>query len=67
MSKKFSKKTTTKRQYKLSPKDAQEILRKEFIDNNGNRHILDINFRPHSPFKEGDMKLKYKMNNQKGE
>lgn len=64
MTKRFSRKVSRRTSYKLTPKDAETIMRKEFVDNNGNKHILDINFRPHSPLNEGDMKLKYKMNNQ---
>lgn len=60
MAKRFNKRITRKTRIKLSPKDAEHIIKSEFTDDNGNHHILDVNFRPHSPFKEGDMKLKYK-------
>lgn len=60
MTKRYSKRTTRKTKVRLSPKDAERIIRSEFTDDNGNHHILDVNFRPHSPLKEGDMKLKYK-------
>lgn len=60
MARRYSKRTTRKIKIKLKSKDAKQIIKSEFSDDNGNRHILDVNFRPHSPFKEGDMKLKYK-------
>ncbi len=49
MSKKFSKKTTTKRQYKLSPKNAQEIIRQEFTDSRKNKFIFRMTGNPHNP------------------
>lgn len=66
MSKKFSKRTTTKRQYKISPKDAQEILRKEFIDSRGNKSNIIYDIKPqkwNAPTIEIENKSKYNKGN----
>lgn len=51
MAKRYSKKNTRKTRIMLSPKDADEILRREFTDDKGNKVINIIRFKPQSPFK----------------
>lgn len=49
MGRRFVKKAIRKIKRALDPKEADTIYRKETIDSHGNRHILEINFRPHLP------------------
>ena len=49
MAKRFSKKVTRKKIYRLSPENAEDIIRQEFIDHRGNKHIFKMNIRPHNP------------------
>lgn len=63
MTKRYSKRTTKKTTVKLSPKEAEDIIKSEFTDEKDNRHILRFRFKPHLPTEEGDMQLRYKMNN----
>jgi len=51
MGKRFSRKTTSKRTIKLSPKEAQEIIRQEFTDSHNNKHIFIMDVKPHLPNK----------------
>lgn len=68
MAKRYSKRTVRKTRVRLSPRDAEDIIKQEFTDENKNRHILRFRFKPHSPIQEGDMQLKYNQNNeQQGE
>ena len=55
MVKRFSKRITRKKTYKLSPKNAEEIIRQEFTDSRGNKVINILRFKPQSPF-EPDFK-----------
>ena len=55
MAKRFSSRKTRKTTVRLSPKDAEMLLRKEFSDENGNKHIYQLRFKPQSPF-ENDFK-----------
>ena len=64
MRKRFFQKNTKKYQIRLSPKEADEVLRQEFEDKNGNRHQLNIWFRPHKPNEGGDIRFKYKQGEQ---
>ena len=59
MGKKYSIKTTKKYNFRISPKDAQNIIRGEFVDKNNYKHTLNVNFTPHLPNK-GDMSISYK-------
>ena len=47
--KSFSKKRTKRTTIKLSPKEADEVIRQEFKDSRGNRHIFRMDINPHSP------------------
>lgn len=61
MGKKFSKRVTRRTKVKLSPREADEIIRQEFIDDRGNRFIFKIDVKPHSPMTptiEGTVKYK---------
>ena len=49
MAKRFSKKISRRKTYKLSPHDAEEIIRQEFTDSHRNRHIFKMDIRPHRP------------------
>lgn len=49
MGRRFVKKAIRKIKRALDPKEADTIYRKETIDSHGNRHILEINFRPQLP------------------
>ena len=49
MAKRFSKRVTRKTRIKLSPKDANEIIRQEFSDDRGNKFIFRMTGNPHSP------------------
>lgn len=51
MARRYSKKNTRKTRIMLSPKDAGELLRQEFIDDKGNKIINIIRFKPQNPFK----------------
>ena len=51
MAKRFSRRVTRKTQYKLTPKDAETIIRQEFTDSKGNKYYTDTNIRPHNPQK----------------
>ena len=65
MARKFSKKTTKRTRVKLSPKDADEIVRQEFTSSKGDKVINKIRFKPQSPL-EPDFKqtIEYKDNEQ---
>lgn len=61
MAKRFSRRITRKKTYKLSPKNAEEVIRQEFTDSRGNRHIFKMDIRPHKPNKptiEGTVEYK---------
>ena len=49
MGKKFSKTVTKRTKVRLSPRDAEEIIKEEFVDSKGRKTITDINITPHSP------------------
>ena len=49
MSKRSSKKITRKRIYKLTSKQAEDILKQEFIDNRENKFDFRFRFKPHKP------------------
>ena len=51
MGKRFSKRVTRKTKVRLSPKEADEIIRQEFTDDRGNRFIFRMDVRPHNPMK----------------
>lgn len=64
MARRYSKKVTKKRIFRLSPRDAENIIYKEFTDSHGNKHIFKVRFKPQNPF-EPDFKqtVEYKENN----
>ena len=64
MGKKFTRKSAKRVKVKLTPKEANEIIRQEFIDSKGNKHINIIRFEPQKPF-EPDFKqtVEYRKNN----
>ena len=43
------KQTTKKTVIRLSPKDAEDIIRQEFTDSRGNNFVFRMNLKPHSP------------------
>lgn len=47
--KRYSKKVTKKKRIRLSPKNAENIIEKEFIDSKGNKIFTNINIKPHRP------------------
>ena len=47
--KRFSKRVTRKTQYKLTPKDAETIIRQDFTDSHNNKHICKMDIKPHKP------------------
>lgn len=51
MARRFSRSRTKRTRYKLTPKEADEVIRKEFIDSRGNKFIHRIIFSPQSPLK----------------
>lgn len=55
----FSRRVYRKIKKLLSPKNAEDIIKREFEDSRGNKHELNFNFRPHSPNDGGDIRLKY--------
>lgn len=61
MARKFSRSRTKRTRYKLTPKQADEVIRQEFIDSRGNRHIFRMDVTPHNPNKptiEGTVEYK---------
>lgn len=61
MAKRYSRKIVRKKTYKLSPKEASEIIKQEIIDSRGNRHIFKMDIKPHRPSKptiEGTVEYK---------
>lgn len=48
MGKKFNKRVTKKTKVKLTPRDAEEVFKKEFVDSRGNIMQIIFDFRPHS-------------------
>ena len=50
--------TTKKTVIRLSPKDADKIIQKEFLDSKGGKHGFNVIFKPHLP-NTGDMQLDY--------
>ena len=50
-SKRYTKRTTKKYRFRLSPKETEDIIRQEFTDNRGNRFIFRMTGKPHSPKK----------------
>ena len=51
MGKRYSKTTKRTKKYTLSPKNALEIIRNEFIDSRENKHIFIMDIKPHNPLK----------------
>ena len=51
MARRFRRKSSRKTKVRLSPKNADEILRQEFTDKKGNKIINIIRFKPQNPFK----------------
>lgn len=49
--KSFSRRVVRKIKRTLRLDEAQEIMRKEFIDSHGNKHVNIIEFKPQSPLK----------------
>lgn len=49
MGRKFSKRVTKKTKIQLSPKEAEEIYKKEFVDSRGNKMRFIFDFKPQSP------------------
>ena len=47
--KKISRRTTKRTQIKLTPKEANEIIRQEFEDSKGNPINIKYDFTPHKP------------------
>lgn len=45
----FSRKTKKKTQVKLTPREANEIIKQEFIDTHGNKFIFRIDLTPQKP------------------
>lgn len=64
MARRFSKRTTRKKTYKLSPKNAEEIIRQEFTDSRGNKVKFKFDFRPH-PIDEPTAEWQRKYNKEK--
>ena len=61
MVRRYSKKITKKRIFRLSPRDADEIIRQEFTDRHRNKFIFRMTGNPHSPKKptiEGTVQYK---------
>ena len=63
MARRFTKRHTKRTRIKLSPQEADEIIRAEFSDEKKGRHRFRLIFKPHTP-QEGDMTLDY--NTEKG-
>lgn len=63
MAKQYSKRTIKRTKIRLSPKEANDILRQEFTDSRKNKHIFKIQFKPQNPL-EPDYKqtIQYKDN-----
>ena len=61
MARKYSKRTTKRTKVKLTPKEADEIIRQEFTTSRGDKIINRIRFKPQSPL-EPDFKqtIEYK-------
>ena len=53
-----SKSTTKRTKIRLSPKETQDVIEKEFGDSKGNKTIIRLDFRPHS-IKEPTIQLDY--------
>ena len=51
MGKRYSKRSTRKVKLRLSPKDANEIIKQEFTDERGNTFIFRMTGNPHKPSK----------------
>ena len=49
MKKVFSKRKSKKTQIKLTPKEAQEVIRQEFTDSRGNKINIRYDVTPHKP------------------
>ena len=49
MAKRFSRRTTRKKTYKLSPKEAHEVIKNEFTTKYGNKIQKRFIFEPHEP------------------
>ena len=49
MARKFSKKSSKKTKIKLSPKQADEIIRQEFTDRKGNKMNILLDIKPKKP------------------
>ena len=64
MAKKYSRKVTKKRIFKLNPRDAQDIIEKEFSDSRGNRIRFRHDFRPH-PIDEPTIEWQRKYNKER--
>lgn len=47
--KRFSRRTTRKIKFKLTPKQAEKIIEEEFTTENGNRIRKEVIFEPQSP------------------
>ena len=58
MTKRYSKQTTKKTTVKLSPKEAEDIIEKEFGDTEGNKTKIRFDFNPH-PIDEGTINIYY--------
>lgn len=61
MAKRYSKTVRRTKRYTLSPKDAEEVIKSEFLDSRGNKHIFIIDVKPHLPSKptiEGTVEYK---------
>ena len=49
MVKRYSKRIIRKKTYRLSPKEAEDILKQEYIDSRGNKYDFRFKFKPHKP------------------
>lgn len=49
MARRFTRQKTKKTKVRLSPQQADEIIRQEFTDSRGNRFIFRMTSKPHLP------------------
>ena len=49
--KRYSKKITKKKIFRISPKEAETLFKQEIIDSHGNKTINRIRFKPQNPLK----------------
>lgn len=58
MAKRFSKKQTKRTKVRLTPREAENIIEKEFTDDKGNKTKLRFDFNPH-PIGKPTIELDY--------